>query len=385
MTNGVRRVAVITTARSEYGIYRPLLRAIRADPKLELQLIAGASHLDPRFNTVSEISADGFELSAEVRAPLEGDGPSAISKVMGEIAIGMADALERLRPDLIVALGDRSEMQAAVAASVPFLIPVAHIAGGALTRGAIDDGFRHSITKLSHIHLPETELQGQRILRLGEERRRIHVVGSLSIDNVLAIEPLTLDAIAKRFHLDLTAPPILVTIHPESHDFTHTRSHIATVLEALTPPPAQIIFTYPGADAGGQIIIDAINSFVRRYDGMAFAVPHFGTVGYFSVMRHALAMVGNSSSGIIEAASFGLPVVNIGRRQEGRLAPPNVLHCSYHVEAIRRAVSKAIQPETHVELRGVTNPYGDGHTAERMIEVLKNVPLDATFLLKADF
>lgn len=383
--SGTRRIAVITTARSDYGIYRPLLRAIQDAPSLDLLLIVAAAHLDPRFDTISEIKRDGFIPAACIAAALSGDGPAAVARVMGAVATGMADALEALKPDLLVALGDRSEMEAAVSAASPFLVPIAHIAGGAITRGAIDDGFRHAISKLSHIHFPETEIQKARLLRLGEEAWRIHVTGSLSIDNALALEPLPLDAINARFAIALDGPPLLVTLHPESRDLLHTHLHAQALMVALEQTQGPILFTYPGADAGGQIIIAAIEDFVRRHPDRAFAVPHLGSIGYFSLMRLARAMVGNSSSGIIEAASFGLPVVNIGRRQEGRLAPANVLPCATQADAIAQVIARAISPAFRRSLHGLVSPYGSGDAADRMVSVLESVPLNAELLNKADF
>jgi UDP-hydrolysing UDP-N-acetyl-D-glucosamine 2-epimerase len=383
--SGKRRIAVVTAARSEYGIYRPLLRSIQADQGLELQLIVAAAHLDPRFGTVREIEADGFVAAARIEAPLEGDGPAAVARVMGRVAAGMADALERLAPDLLVALGDRSEMEAAVSAATPFLVPVAHIAGGAVTQGAIDDGFRHAISKLSHIHFPETELQKERLLRLGEEAWRIHVVGSLSVDNALALRPLTREAINAQFGIALDEAPLLVTLHPETRNLSHAAGHAAALMKALEGVEGSIVFTYPGADAGGQVIIAAIEDFVRRHPGKAFAVPHLGNVAYFSLLRLARAMVGNSSSGIIEAASFGLPVVNIGSRQEGRMASANVIHCNVQDAEILAALARVTSQEFRASLKDLANPYGSGDAAKKMVAILRSVPLDTKLLRKAAF
>lgn len=381
----VRRIAVLTMARSEYGLYRPLLNAIQRDPGLELKLVVGAAHLDPRFNTIEEIERDGFIPAARFDAPLEGDGPYAIAHVMADTAKGVARAMNDIKPDIVVALGDRSEMAAAVAAVTPFLIPVAHIAGGATTRGAIDDGFRHAISKLSHLHFPETEIQGQRLLRLGEEAWRVHVTGSLSVDNVLAFTPLSAGEITARFGIPLHAPPLMVTLHPETRDFTHTNAHVDALLSALEAEPGPIVFTYPGADTSGRVIIAKIEEFLRRRPQQAFGVPHLGTQGYFSLMRLSRAMVGNSSSGIMEAASFRLPVVNIGRRQEGRHAPANIINCDFDAEKIRAALARAVSEAFGLTLKDLVNPYGKGDAASRMVQVLKTVPLDEKLLIKADF
>ena len=380
-----RRIAVITTARSEYGLYRPLLRAIEARPGLKLQLVAAASHLDPRFGTVQEIEADGFVPAARIEASLEGDDPAAVAEVMARTAAGVGQAIGKLTPDIVVTLGDRSEMAAAVMAVTPFLIPVAHIAGGAITRGAIDDGFRHAITKLSHLHFPETSLQAQRLARLGEESWRIHVTGSLSIDNAMALEPLDDSQIAAQFGIPPNVPPLIVTLHPETRHFANSANHAHALFAALEGQEGPIVITHPGADAGGQLIIECIEDFVRRHPTKAFSVPHLGTRAYFSLMRRARAMVGNSSSGIIEAASFRLPVVNIGRRQEGRMAPANVIHANFDPAAIGDALIKATSAVFRDSLRTLVNPYGKGDAAQRMVSVLEGVPLNDKLLIKGDF
>jgi UDP-hydrolysing UDP-N-acetyl-D-glucosamine 2-epimerase len=362
------------------------LRAIAAEPSLTLQLVVGAAHLDPRFGkSIQEIKADGFEPAALVSATLEGDGPLAAAGVMKNVVAGVATACERLMPDIVVVLGDRYEMHAAVGAIVPFLVPIAHISGGAITKGAIDDGYRHAISKLSHIHFPETEEQKARLLRLGEEDWRIHVTGSLSVDNMSAFPVKPLAEVAVRFGLPLTEPPVLVTLHPETRDLKHTADQVAALCAALEAVDIPVVFTYPGADPHGQIIIAELEGFVRRHPGRAFALPHLGTEGYFGMMANARAMIGNSSSGIIEAASYRLPVVNIGHRQEGRLAPANVLHAPAEQSAIRAVLCKALSGQFRKDLSNLENPYGDGHAAERMVSVLKSVPLDERMLLKAEF
>ncbi len=381
-----RRIAVVSTARSDYGIYRPLLRAIQDDSALELQLIVAASHLDVRFgNTVTEIEDDGFVPAARVVCPLYGDGPASVSRTMGQAAMGFADAYDLLKPNLIVALGDRYEMHAAVSAAVPFLIPIAHIAGGAVTRGAIDDGFRHSMSKLSHLHFPETEEQKARLLRLGEEEWRIFAVGSLSIDSALAVKRWNLGEITSRYGLQLREAPLLVTLHPETRDFSHTAEHADALLNALAAQRVPIVFTYPGADTSGRVIIDRIEAFVHQHPESAFVVPHMGTQGYFSLMAQARALVGNSSSGIIEAASFNVPVVNVGRRQDGRLAPANVIHCKSKTEQISAAISLALSPSFRDSLNGLVNPYGHGGTAAHIVDVLRAIPLDNRLLVKGSF
>lgn len=383
----MRRIAVVTVARSDYGIYRPLLRRIEREPDLDLALIVAGMHLAPEFGTtVEEIRADGFPIAATVDMTLAADAPGSIARSMGLGLVGFAQAYEQIRPDVIVVLGDRFEMHAAATAAVPFLIPLAHIAGGALSRGAIDDGLRHSITKLSHIHLVETEPYRQRVIQMGEAPWRVHLAGALNLDNQRDMEVLSLDELNRRFGvaLDAASPPLLVTFHPVTRQYRDTRRHMESVLGALETSGRSIVITHPSADTGGRIIIEMIEDYVRTHPG-AYSVPHLGTLAYFSLMRHAAAMVGNSSSGIIEAASFKLPVVDIGTRQQGRLAAANVIHCPCERDAVAAAIARATGPAFRKELESLVNPYGDGNAAERMIEVLRTLDLVDPRLIHKEF
>jgi len=384
--SSLRRIAVVTVGRSDYGLLRPLLRQLSISPDCQLDLIVAAAHWVSRYgDTVREIEADGFAIATRVDCTLAADTPASIARSMGLAVLGFAQAYEQLSPDLIVVLGDRYEAHAAVTAAVPMLIPVAHIAGGAVTRGAIDDALRHSMSKLSHLHFPETAAQGERLGRLGEEVWRITAAGSLSIDNVLATPRMGIDSFNARFAISLPARPLLVTYHPATRHFQETGERADALLAALDGQPHPILFTYPNSDTAGSRIIERVDAFVRARPGQAWAVPHLGTEGYFSAMGFAVAMVGNSSSGIIEAASFGLPVVNIGRRQEGRDAPANVLHCGEDAAAIRAAVEEACSPTFRASAAAIRNPYGDGHAAERIAEVLTTIQFDEKLLVKAAF
>lgn len=383
----MRRIGVVTVARSDYGILRPLLRRIDQAPNLELSLVAGGMHLAPEFgNTIDEIVTDGFEIahSAEFLSP--SDRPGDIARSMGRGTIRFAEAYERLRPDLLVVLGDRFEMQAAALAAVPFLIPIAHIAGGALSGGAIDDAFRHAITKLSSLHFVETEPYAKRVVQMGEEPWRVHTTGALGLDNLNEVERLSLDELNRRFDLGLDAddPPLLVTFHPVTREYAETRRYMEALLAALEACSHPLVFTYPNADTNGRVIIEMIEAFVQDHP-RARCVPHFGTVGYFSLMKHAAAMVGNSSSGIVEAASFKLPVVNIGTRQAGRLAPGNVVTTGSGRDEILDGIRKATAPDFRDGLKALVNPYGDGRAAERMVEVLRSVELGTSRLIQKRF
>lgn len=378
----MRTIGVVTVARSDYGIYRPVLRRIQADPDLRLLLFAGGMHLSPEFGlTVQVIEQDGFEIAERVEMLLSSDTPEGIAKSTGLGVIGFAQAYARQRPDILLVLGDRFDMYAAVVAALPFKIPLAHIAGGESTEGLIDEPIRHSITKMSHLHFPSTEFYARRIVQMGEEPWRVTVSGAPGLDNLGQIRLLSLQQLKEQFNVDLSEPALLVTFHPVTLEYENTGSHVTELLAALKKTGLRLIFTYPNADTHGRIIIDMIDRFVSEYP-RASAVVNLGTQAYFSVMSHAAAMVGNSSSGIIEAASFSLPVVNIGSRQRGRVHDRNVIDTGYSRDEISKAIGQALSPGFRRSLAGLVNPYGDGHAAERIMPVLKEVKLDDRLLLK---
>lgn len=375
-----RRIAVVTVARSDYGILRPLLQALHEDAAFELQLIVAGNHRSPLFGrTISEIEADPWPIAEVVDMTLAADEPSAMAKGMGLGCIGLAQAYDRLRPDLIVVLGDRFEMIAAAAAATPFPIPIAHVAGGALSEGAKDDALRHAITKLSHLHFVELEAYRKRVLQMGEMPERVFLVGALAIDAIKVTPPIADEQLGRilGMPIDGRAPkPLLVTLHPVTQEPDSARRHIDNLLSALDAVDVPVVFTYPNADPEGQVIIDRINGYVQaRRD--AVAVRHVGAKVLYSFLRRARAMVGNSSSGIVEAASFRLPVVNIGTRQKNRIAPANVIHCGHDKADIVGALNQAVSQEFAHSLRDLANPYGDGNAAKRIMDTLRMLPEDA--------
>lgn len=369
----MRRIAIVTVGRSDFGLYLPLLHELRKARDFELSIIAGGMHLAPEFgSTAEEIERAGFTVDESVEMLVSSDTPVAISKSMGLGTIGFAEAFRRTDPDLVVVLGDRFEMHAAAVAAQPFLVPVAHIAGGAVTLGAIDDSFRHSMTKLAHLHFTETELHTARLVRMGEEPWRVTTVGALALDNVRTLQLLSREALSAQLSLDLDDPPLLVTFHPVTREFERTEEHIAAVLEAVDRSGRQAVFTYPNADTSGRVIIREIEQFARTRPRVRVE-RNLGTVAYLSLMSHAAAMVGNSSSGIVEAASFELPVVDVGIRQAGRLAPQNVVRAAARSDEIAAAIDRATSAEFRTGLRGMRNPYGDGHAAARIVEAIAKI------------
>ena len=378
----MRTIGVVTVARSDYGIYRPVLKRIEADPDLRLHLIVSAMHLSPEFGlTVRMIEADGFEIAERVEMLLSSDSPEGIAKSMGLGAIGFAQAYARYRPDLLVVLGDRFEMYSAALAALPFKIPVAHIHGGEITQGAIDDSLRHSMTKLSHLHFVSTEEYGRRVAQLGEEPWRITVSGAPGLDNLEELTLMTVEEIEALYGLSLDPPPLLVTYHPVTLEYERTGWQMTELLAALEEFKMPVVFTMPNADTGGRVIGDMISEYVRNHPS-ARRLDNLGARGYFSLMARAAAMVGNSSSGIIEAPSFKLPVVNVGSRQAGRVRGANVIDVDYPRAEVLAGLEKATSSEFREGLSRTANPYGRGRASETIVRRLKSVPLDDRLVMK---
>ena len=378
----MREIAVVTTARSDFGLYIPVLETILEHSELDLKILASGMHLAPEFGrTVDQIEAAGFEVFERVESLVASDTPEAITKSIGLGIIGFAQVFSRWQPDILLLLGDRFDMYAATVAALPFRIPIAHLHGGEVTEGAIDEAFRHSITKMAHLHFPATEVYAERIRQMGEEDWRIKVVGAPGLDNIRKMDLMTPEETAETFKFQLDRPVVLVTFHPVTLEYEHTEVYIKNLLDALDSLNTQILFTYPNADTAGRIIIQEIESFCSTHPG-AQAVKNAGQRGYLSLLNTVSAMVGNSSSGIIEAASFKLPVVNIGSRQRGRHHLQNVVDSGYRMEEILAATLKVLDSDFRMDLVDLTNPYGDGHAAERIVERLSGVELGPQLIFK---
>ncbi|MDX9864930.1 MAG: UDP-N-acetylglucosamine 2-epimerase [Anaerolineaceae bacterium] len=379
----MRTIGVVTVGRSDFGIYRPVLEAIRAESTLELRLIVSGMHLSPHYgSTVEQIEAEGFIVDERVEMLLSSDSPEGIAKSMGLGTIGFAQSFAYSRPDLLLVLGDRFEMHAAALAALPFNIPVAHIHGGEVTEGAMDEALRHAITKLSHLHFTATEEYARRVIQLGEEPWRVIVSGAPGLDNLHGMSWLSAAELKERFGLRIDDAPLLVTFHPVTLEYTSAAYQIDELLHALQIRGSSVIFTLPNADTGNSVIRQKIAAFVAAHPDNAQAVESLGTQGYFSLMKLAEAMVGNSSSGIIEAASFALPVVNIGSRQGGRARGRNVIDVGYNHSEILDGIQRAVAPAMRQSLRGMQNPYGDGHAAGRIVFHLRDIPLDRKLIVK---
>lgn len=374
----LRKLCVVTGSRADYGLLFPVLRCLAGHPAVQLRLVACGTHPSPEFgSTIREIEADGFVPDETIEAVLSSDTPTGVCKAMGLTMIAAGDAFRRLAPDIVVVLGDRFEILAVAAAAAVCTIPLAHIAGGQITEGAVDDAMRHAITKLAQLHFTAAEEYSRRIVQLGESPDRVHTVGSLGLDNVRST-PLTARAALERdIGFRFGACSVLVTHHPETLDPAGGVSGIEAILEALAGrPDLRALFTLPNADAGGRVIRSRIEAFVAAHPDRCAAVPSLGRQRYLSALACVDAVVGNSSSGLIEAPSFRIPTVNVGDRQRGRIRAASVIDCAPMAGAVGGALDRALSPSFRAGLAGLVNPFGDGHAAERIVDVLTSVPLD---------
>ena len=370
------RVAVVTTSRADYGLLFWLLRAIDEDPELELLLYVSGSHLSPEFgSTVHQIEADGFGVARRIEILLASDTPTACSKAMGLALIGVGDALAEDRPDVMVLLGDRFELASVALAAVVHGVPVAHLHGGETSEGALDEYYRHAITKLATLHFPATEAYARRILQMGEDPSRTHAVGAPGLDHLHRTPLLSRAALAEALGMLLEHPTALVTFHSVTTEHGDAGEQVSALLAALqAEAPLQAVFTKANPDTEGRAINQRIAAVCDAEPTRFRLVDTVGTQRYLSCLRHLDLMVGNSSSGLTEAPSFGLPVVNVGTRQRGRIAASNVIHVGSDIDAIRRGIRTALSSEFRAGLTGLTNPYdryGDGRTSERIAATLK--------------
>jgi UDP-hydrolysing UDP-N-acetyl-D-glucosamine 2-epimerase len=376
-----RTIAVITTSRADYShLYWPL-RDLSEDENVDLRIIALGSHLSPEFgNTIQEIEKDSFQIDSRIECLLSSDTDVGMAKTIGVATLSLADLLGKMRPHLLLLIADRYEMLAPAAVALALRIPVAHIEGGEVSEGAIDDAVRNALTKLSHIHFTSTPAARQRVIALGEEEWRVHRAGAPSLDHLRRQSLLSRKEIEKRMQLNLETPTILVAYHPVTIA-RDTLQEVEALFTALGNLREQILFCYPNADAGSRELIERTKSFIAsRGPGRVFT--NLDTVTYLSLLRQVDMLVGNSSSGIMESASFALPTVNVGLRQQGRERPRNVLDANADANSILQAIDHARTREFRASLAGMANPYGEGRASETIVRVLTTVPLSQSLLMK---
>lgn len=377
----MKKVAVITGTRADYGIFRPVLDAIQKSPELTLSLIVTGMHLSEKFgHTVDEIERDGFAIDAKIPLGLLEDTGASMARDVGNCISGFTDAFERIRPNIILILGDRGEMLAAAITGAYMNIPVAHLHGGEVS-GTVDESVRHAITKLSHIHLPATEESATRIAKLGEDEFRIHVVGAPALDTILSEPLISEEETTEMFDLDTTKPIILVVQHPVTTELDDVERQIRETMEALVAIGEQTVLIYPNADAGGRKIIEVIEQY-RQYPFIQIH-KNLNHIEYLSLMRLCDVMVGNSSSGIIEAPSFGLPVVNVGTRQQGRQRAINIIDVDHDRDSILKSIKIALHDgDFKIKCDGCINPYGNGNAGKNVANILGNLSITPELLQK---
>lgn len=369
----MKKIGVITGTRAEYGLLSPLMKAIQNDDAFELQILVTGMHLSPEFGlTYQQIENDGFVINEKVEMLLSSDTSVGIVKSTGLGMIGYADALSRLKPDWLVILGDRYEAFAVATAAFLMKIPIIHISGGDVTEGATDDALRHSISKMSYLHFATTEEYRKRVIQLGESPERVFNVGGIGIDNIVKMTLLTREALSESVNFDLSKPYFLVTFHPVTLENQSSESQFQALLDSFDEfPDYQVLITLPNSDADGRIIIKMIQEYGRKNPERVSVHTSLGQLRYLSAIKYATAVIGNSSSGVVEVASFKVPTVNIGDRQKGRARANTVIDCETTQEEITKAINQAISPEFQAFCQTVDNIYGQGNTTEQIMEILK--------------
>lgn len=380
----MRKICVVTGTRAEYGLLYWTMKAIQADPDLELQCCVTGMHLSPEFgNTYTQIEKDGFVIHRKVEMLLSSDTPIGISKSIGLGVIGFSEAFDFLKPDVVLVLGDRFEIIASAIAAMVSKIPIAHCHGGEATEGLIDEAIRHSITKMSQVHFVSTEEYKKRVVQLGEQPDRVYKVGALGIENINRLQLLNRQDFESSINFKLLPKSILITFHPVTLETSTAEEQMNELLKVLNElKDTTLIFTKPNADTEGRIIIKLIDDYVKSNPHKAVSFVSLGQLRYLSALQFMDCVVGNSSSGLIEVPSFGIPTVNIGDRQRGRIKAESVIDCEPNYTDIKNGVYKALSKEFKTLAATTANPYGKSNASEKIVDVLKNITLSNLIVKK---
>ena len=383
----MKRIGIMTGTRAEYGLLKSLMQEINKDNDLELYLIVSGMHLSPEFGmTYKEIEEDGFEINAKVEMLLSSDSPAGISKSIGLGVIGFADEFQRADLDMLILLGDRYEALSAAISAMVMRIPIAHLHGGELTEGAIDEGIRHSITKMSYLHFTSTEEYRRRVIQLGENPERVFCVGAIGVENIKKINLMTKEELERSIHFEIDENTVIVTYHPVTLENNTVEEQFLNLLEVLDRnPKIRMIFTKANADTNGRIVNELIDKYAAQNSERACAFMSLGQKRYLSALKYCRIVIGNSSSGIIEAPSFGKPIINIGDRHKGRICADSVIHCGYTQQEIQQAMETALTEEFENKARNCRNPYEKENTAANIISVIKDYLLNDKIKLKKGF
>lgn len=368
----MKKICIVSGTRAEYGLLKPLMQELEQSPHFKLQIIATAAHLAPEFDSTYQlIEKDGFLIDEKVEMLLSADTGTSIAKSMGVGMIGYADALKRLQPDALVILGDRYEMLAVASTASVLKIPIIHLHGGEITEGAYDDAFRHAITKLSHLHFTSTETHRKRVIQMGEQPENAHNVGAIGIDNIRQLSLLSKEELEKELNLKFLKYNYQVTFHPETLSEISAKEQFQVLLNAIeNDKNSFFVFTKANADTDGRIINQMIDAFVKEHPQNAKAFSTLGSLRFLSVLKLSDGIIGNSSSGIVEAPSLGIPTINIGNRQKGRTQSKSVINVEVNAVKILEALQQTKNESFIGSLNGIENPYGNGNTTAKIMKVL---------------
>lgn len=381
----MRSLLAVTTSRADFGIYRPVLRKAMAAPHLSVSVLVAGTHVLPEHGaTIDEVRAEGVPIAAEVDLIDEDPGDGSVNRAVARALLAYDRVISDVAPDVLVVLGDRFEMHAAALAALPHRVAVCHIHGGEVSFGSFDDALRHSITKLSHLHFVTTDAYRRRVIQMGEEPWRVTLSGAPALDNLADVDLAPREELESILGIPLDAAPVVVAFHPPTLESGDVAPKIGSVLQAAASSGRPIVATAANADPGGQVIRQGLEQFVASRPDAAY-VPSLGTRRFFGLLSIAGALIGNSSAGIIEAASFGLPVVNVGTRQAGRIRGANVVDVGYATSEITDALARVLEPSFREEAGRISNPYDQGGAADIIVDKLASVPIDDRLLSKHFF
>lgn len=369
----MKKICIITGTRAEYGLLKPIMMKVRESKTMELHLIITGAHLSPEFGqTYKEIENDGFVKNYKIEMLMSSDTSVGITKSMGIGLVGFADCFDSIKPDLVIILGDRYEMLIAATAAMIAKIPIAHIGGGEITEGAYDDAIRHSITKMSQLHFASTEEYRKRIIQLGELPERVYNVGALGVENIKKVPLLSKEQLEKDICFEMRENTVVVTYHPVTLDNLSSKEQFQNLLKVLDlNPELRVIFTKANADTDGRVINQMIDDYVEKNKDRCIAFVSLGQVRYLSALQYCKAVIGNSSSGLIEVPSFHKPTVNIGNRQQGRMAAESVIHCGYSCDEIEFALETALSIKFNNKIKDCKNPYEGSETSSTIIDLIE--------------
>lgn len=381
-----KKITVLTATRAEYGLLRPIIKALMAIDKFRVSVVVTGAHLSPEFGlTYQEIVADGIQIDKKIEILLSSDTPVSISKSMGLAMISFAEYFEESKPDALVVLGDRYETLAVCCAAMNARIPIVHLYGGETTEGAVDEAIRHSISKMSYLHFTSTQEYRNRVIQLGEHPDRVYAVGGIGIENALRMSLLSKNELEESIDFTLDKPYAVVTFHPVTLEEGQAQVQFEQILQAFSKhPEMKYIITKANADANGRIINKMIDEYAASHDNCV-AFESLGALRYLSALKYATMVIGNSSSGLVEVPSFKIPTINIGDRQKGRLQAESVINCEPVEKEVSAAIEKAMSEEFRKKASVVVNPYGDGNTSEKIAQTMARMLVDEDVDLKKKF